>query len=383
MITIWVVFALLTAAAVFAVLWPLSRPAKSQDLREIDVAFYQAQTAEIERDAARGLIGAEDAGHAKTEAARRLVAAAARDGRHSGDALPVKSSPWGPRIVSIAAVIFIPLLALALYARIGQPELPDMPLDARLEKPAATMDLATAVAKIERHLAEKPDDGHGYEVLAPAYMRMGRPDDAVRAYGKAIELLGPTAERYAGLGEAQVYAGSGVVTAEAKHTFEQALALDPHAPRGLFYLGLAAQQDGDKDKALELWRKLAAASPPNAPWMTTVRSRIASLSGAAAPDETPAGPAGEGQAKMAAAIQAMPDDQRQAMIHRMVDGLAERLKSNGADLDGWLRLVRAYQVLNEPAKAKDALADARRNFAADAAANKQIDALAHELGLEG
>jgi cytochrome c-type biogenesis protein CcmH len=86
---------------------------------------------------------------------------------------------------------------------------------------------------------------------------------------------------------------------------------------------------------------------------------------------------------MAAAIQAMPDDQRQAMIHRMVDGLAERLKSNGSDLDGWLRLVRAYRVLNEPDKAKDALAGARRNFAADTGAKKRLDDLAHELGLEG
>jgi cytochrome c-type biogenesis protein CcmH len=94
-------------------------------------------------------------------------------------------------------------------------------------------------------------------------------------------------------------------------------------------------------------------------------------------------PGGEGQAKMAAAIQSMPDDQRQAMIHRMVDGLADRLKTNGADLDGWLRLVRAYRVLDEQDKAKSALADARRNFAADAAATKRIDALAHELGIEG
>ena len=96
-----------------------------------------------------------------------------------------------------------------------------------------------------------------------------------------------------------------------------------------------------------------------------------------------AAPAADGQSKMAAAIQALPGDQQQAMIHRMVDGLADRLKENGADLDGWLRLVRAYRVLDEQDKAKGALADARRNFAADIEAKKRIDALAHELGLEG
>ena len=71
------------------------------------------------------------------------------------------------------------------------------------------------------------------------------------------------------------------------------------------------------------------------------------------------------------------------MIHRMVDGLADRLKTNGNDIDGWLRLVRAYRVLDEQDKAKGALGSARRNFAGDPAATKRLDDLAHELGLEG
>ena len=67
----------------------------------------------------------------------------------------------------------------------------------------------------------------------------------------------------------------------------------------------------------------------------------------------------------------------------MVDGLADRLKSNGNDIDGWLRLVRAYRVLQEPDKAKLALGDAKRNFATDSAATKRLDDLAQELGLKG
>ena len=85
---------------------------------------------------------------------------------------------------------------------------------------------------------------------------------------------------------------------------------------------------------------------------------------------------------MAAAVAAMPAGQQQQMIHGMVDRLADRLKTNGDDLEGWLRLVRAYGVLQEQDKARMALADARRNFAADDGAKKRLDALAHELGLE-
>ncbi|WP_256379035.1 c-type cytochrome biogenesis protein CcmI [Beijerinckia sp. L45] len=382
MISLWVLFALLTGVAVFSVLWPLSRALAATDRRELDVAFYKAQAAEIERDASRGIIGSDEADVAKTEAARRLMAAAQRDG-----GAETRSSQFAVRLVALASLVFVPVMALALYTKVGKPDLPDMPLEARLAVPALQMDMATAIAKIERHLSEEPGDGRGYEVLAPTYMRLGRADDAVRAYTKALELLGPTADRYAGLGEAQVYSGSGVVTADAKRSFEKAFSLDPTLPRANFYLGLSAQQDGDKPKALDIWRKLVAASPPDAPWVPTVKTRIADLAGEPLPDSAPpmagAGQAVDGQSKMAAAIQKLPGDQQQAMIHRMVDGLADRLKENGADLDGWLRLVRAYRVLDEQDKAKGALADARRNFASDTEAKKRIDALAHELGLEG
>jgi cytochrome c-type biogenesis protein CcmH len=397
---LWVVFAFLTGAAVFSVLWPLSRARAPTDRRELDVAFYEAQTAEIERDAARGLIGPDEATTAKTEAARRLMAAASRDADAVG-----RGAGWSVRAVALATLVFVPVMSLALYTKIGMPELPDLPLEARLDMPAAKMDLQTAIAKIERHLAEAPSDGRGYDILAPIYMRLGRSDDAARAYAKAIEVMGPTAERYAGLGEARVYMGGGVVTADANQAFEEAVKLNPHAPRALFYLGMAARQDGDKAKALGIWRELVSVSPPNAPWLETVKMHMAALSGDQPPaalsgEKPPAALSGEqppatiadgaapnlqaaGTQKMAAAIQAMPDDQRQAMIRRMVDGLAERLKTNGADLDGWLRLVRAYRVLDDEGKAKGALADARRNFAADAEATKRLDALARELGLEG
>ncbi len=371
LLSLWIAFAALTGVAVFSVLWPLSRQAAPLDGHEADVAFYRAQSDEIDRDAGRGIIRPDEAEIAKAEAARRLMAAAGRGGADAPT-----GSPFAVRAVAVGALLFVPAVALALYTKVGAPELPDLPLEARLQASPAGMDLATAVARIERHLAEEPDDGKGYEVLAPTYLRLGRIEDAARAYARAVALLGASAERYAGLGEAQVAAGSGVVTADAKTSFERALALDAKSPRAAFYLGLAAQQDGDKAKALAIWRGLVTASPPDAPWLSAVNARIAAL----APD--PPAAAG-GQTNLAAAIEAMPDEQRQAAIHGMVDRLADRLKTDGRDLEGWLRLVRAYRVLDEQGKARGALADARRTFVAEPDAAKRLDALAHELGLEG
>ena len=377
---IWFVFALLTGVAVLAVLWPLSRAPATTDAKELDVAFYKAQTAEIERDTARGVIGPQEADTARNEAARRLMAASVRP------VSDVRSgSPFATRSVALGSLIFVPAVTLGLYAYVGTPNMPDDPLEARLDAPAATMDMPTAIAKIERHLAKEPNDGRGWAVIAPIYIRLQRYDDAVRAFTNEIRILGPSGERYAALGEARIYADNGMINADAKTAFEQAAVLDPRSPRAAYYLGLAAQQDGDKAKALAIWTKLAADSPPDAPWLPTVRVRLAEVGAGNSPvapqaeAETPAA----GQAKMAEAVAAMPKDQQQAMIHRMVDGLAGRLKNNGGDIDGWLRLMRAYQVLNEQDKAKLALGDARRNFAADPSATKRIDDLAHELGLEG
>jgi cytochrome c-type biogenesis protein CcmH len=73
--------------------------------------------------------------------------------------------------------------------------------------------------------------------------------------------------------------------------------------------------------------------------------------------------------------------QRKAVIEGMVDGLAQRLKANGNDLAGWVRLVRAYTVLQRGEEARAALADARKALAADEAAQQTLKQLATSLGL--
>jgi cytochrome c-type biogenesis protein CcmH len=55
-----------------------------------------------------------------------------------------------------------------------------------------------------------------------------------------------------------------------------------------------------------------------------------------------------------------PEDRAQ-MIRGMVDGLATRLQKNPDDVEGWLRLGRAYGVLEEPDKARDALGEAAKH----------------------
>lgn len=364
---LWLIFAAFTVVAVLSILWPLAKTPRGITRRDTGIALYKAQLSEIERDEAQHLVAPEDAQGAKAEAARRLIAADA-----AIEPLPAASRTRA-RLVSVGVLIFVPVLALSLYAIIGHPDMPDAPLAARLDASPAPTDLATAIAKIETHLAQHPDDGRGYEVLAPVYLRIGRAGDAVNAARAALRLLGETPARRTLYGEALVAAASGVVTPEAKQSFEAAAAKDPSAAEPRFFLGLAAEQGGDRARARDIWGKLAAEAPEDAPWAQALHERLAALG---------AGP-GTTRDGLAAKIEALPEAGRMNAIRGMVEGLASRLAQNGQDLEGWLRLVRSYTVLHEPGKARSALIDARRSLAGDPSAIARIEALARELGLEG
>lgn len=372
--------ALMTAAAVFAVLWPLGRTKRAP--AGSDLAVYRDQLDEIERDRSGGRIGAEEAGAARVEVSRRLLAAdaAARSSMPTPRVATILR-----RVTAVVALILLPLGAIATYLALGSPNLPGEPLAARLAKPPAERSIDTLVAQVEEHLEHNPRDGRGWEILAPVYLRLGRFDDAVKARRNALADNGETADRQAGLGEALVAAAQGIVTAEASKAFARAVALDPHQPKARFYLGLAAEQDGRQADAAKAWRSLIAEAPADAPWLGFVRTalrRIDPTAPEAAEPKTDGVQPGPSSAQIAAAGQMTPAN-RQAMIRGMVDRLAARLKGDGADVDGWLRLMRAYMVLGERDKARSAAADARRALAADPDKLRQVDEAAKGLGVDG
>jgi len=374
--TLWFGVALMTAAAVWAVLWPLAR--RGRDLRSgSDVAVYRDQLAEIQRDRAAGLIGENEAAGAQVEISRRLIAAADAQAPAPADAA---SATWRRRAVAVAALTLLPLGAATLYLALGSPSLPDQPLAARVAGARGNPSIDTLIAQVEDHLSGHPEDGRGWEVIAPVYLRLGRFDDAVKARRNALKLNGATAERESALGEALVFAANGVVTAEAKAAFEQAIALDANGVQARYFLGLAAEQDGDRTQAAATWRALIAAAPPDAPWLDLLRSALARVERGAG--GVAAGGSSTDASDDQAAVQLGPE-QRKAMIEGMVNRLSERLHHDGADVDGWLRLVRSYMVLGEPDKARAAVVDARRALAGDAVKLRRLDDLLRGLGLEG
>lgn len=369
--TLWFVLALMTAAAVFAVLWPLAR--RVSPMRgDADVAVYRDQLAEVERDRVAGLIAAGEAEAARVEVARRLLAAGQPN---PIEAAAGKGANRRRRATAAAVIVLLPLGASLIYGRLGSPWLPDAPLAARQQVPRQQLPLETLIAQMEAYLAANPQDGRGWEVIAPVYLRLGRFEDAVNARKNALRLSGATAAREADYGEALVGAANGVVTADAKAAFERAVGRDPRNPKARYFLGFAAEQDGRRDQAVAAWRALLEIPSLDPGWAELTRRSLARLD----PDAAQA--TGPTPSDVEAAENLAPE-QRAQMIRGMVERLADRLKRDGSDLEGWQRLVRAYMVLGEPETAKAAAADARQAAAGDPEKLRRLDQLTKSLGLD-
>ena len=377
---LWLVLALMTAAAMFAVLWPLAR-SRRVDGDASDVVIYRDQLHEIERDRASGTIGTAEADAARVEVSRRLLAAADAHAPPAADpALRLRHRRW----TAVAAFVVIPLGAICVYLVLGSPDLPGQPLAQRFAAPADANSVAGLIARVETHLERNPDDGRGWDVVAPIYMRLGRFDDAIRAYRSALKLEGETADRQASLGEALAGAAGGVITTDAKGAFERALVLDKSNPRAQFYLGLAAEQDGRASEAVDRWQSLIARAPADAPWLAYVREALARVEPSRAQTQGSGAPAGSGpNAQDVASAAEMSPSERDQMVRGMVERLAARLSADGSDVEGWLRLMRAYVVLGELGKARAAAADARRALASDPTKLHRIDEGVKNFGLDG
>jgi cytochrome c-type biogenesis protein CcmH len=362
---LWPVLGLMTAAAIVAVVWPLFRRGATTRSGS-DVAVYRDQLNELDRDLASGLIGKTEADAARIEISRRLLAAA--DAAEASPAVASSAAAaWRRYAVLIVALVVLPAGVVGLYLRLGSPELATLAAAGPNASAGQDSSVEAMVVRIEAHLQRNPKDGRGWEVLAPVYLRLGRYSDSVTAWRNALQLLGENADREANLGESLTAEANGIVTDDAKAAFDRAVKLDSTSVTARYYLGIAAEQDGDREKAAKILSQLIAEAPADAHWVDDVRKALARVEGKA-----PAPPAAS-KPEQAATVAKEPPEQS-AMIRKMVERLAERLKENGADPDGWIRLVRSYKVLGEADRAQSAIADARRALAGDADKLKHFEA---------
>jgi len=258
-----------------------------------------------------------------------------------------------------------------LYWRLGAPTLSDAPFAARPpeqaemapapDEAAARAHMQQAAQRLEKRLLADPSNAGGWVLYARTESMLGDWGKASDAYKHAIDLGQKGADAFAGYGEMQVMASDGVVSPAAHDAFTSALASDPGNGVARYYLALADEQAGDERKAIDGWLELAAGLPEDSPMREEIARRVAAAAKSGGIDAPPmpkgvaaeAPPPGPTQEQMQAAA-AMPPAERAKMINDMIEQLAARLQAQPNDLDGWLRLGRAYLVRGDTPKAVDA-----------------------------
>lgn len=353
-------------------LLPLLRTSRRRGVSraEFDLRIYRDQLGEIDRDAARHLLGPTEAEAARAEVKRRLLAAA--------DAAAVAEQAGAPskrsrRLMLPAAIaLLLPATAIGLYLTLGQPIVPDQPFAERRTQemlaagvPAdEAASLADATAQLEKRLESRPDDVTGWFLLGRSYLTLRQYPESVRAFSRAEQLSPDQPAIVDGYAEAMIANSGGRIEKNAHDALHRLLTLDPTNPKAQFLLALERAQNGDLAGAVQDWVNLLATAPPDASWVPAVRDhleRAAALAGIPVPlglaDGAPAsaGLPSISAEDMAAAEQMLPEDRRR-MIRGMVEKLAARLADHPDDIDGWQRLARAWDVLGEPEKAAEARA---------------------------
>jgi cytochrome c-type biogenesis protein CcmH len=354
-----VVLAVMTVAVVASVVVPLMRGVRAAPGRDaFDRAVYRDQLGELERDLARGLIDASEAATARLEIERRLLAADARETATIENAAPrTSSSP----ALALALALIVPGAAALIYLALGAPGVSDKPYAARApERSLAAAagghdDMEKAASTLVEKLKLHPESDADWLLLARTEAALGHWQKSADAYRAAMRLTMGRPEVAAAYGEMLVMAADGIVTPNARDAFSLALAKDAKNTVARYYLALGEAQEGNAQVAIDAWQKLAADEPANSPLRNEIKTRIADAARTAnlAAPELAAPAAGPSAADVAKAARMSPAE-REQMIRGMVDGLAAKLAADPTDLDGWLRLARAYGVLGDRDQAADA-----------------------------
>lgn len=355
---IWAIFALLALVATGIALIPvLSGRLGAARRSDIMPAVFEDQLREIARDRDRGLISPAEAQAAELEIKRRIVALARRE----GDAKPAPATTIAGKPVMIVAALLVPAIAFGYYALRGTPQVASLAYADRAQERAEQARIGGLANQLLERLQSDPEGGptEGWMLLGQTYSRMGRHEDAVRAFEVIADRPDATSDTFSRYGEALINAETGIVTPQAMAALDKSLALDADNPAATYYKSLGLSQAGAEEEAYALLVSRLERAPSYEPWMDIFVAQINRVGQTlgrepqAVSDLVPTAPRGPSAADVANASE-MTQEDRAAFIQSMVERLAARLEEQPDDLDGWLRLANAYVVLGRQDDALEA-----------------------------
>jgi cytochrome c-type biogenesis protein CcmH len=248
----------------------------------------------------------------------------------------------------------------------GDPSVMNLPLDVLTER-------------LAQKLETNPNDIPGWTLLGRSYATLGQHEKSVHAFEKALAMAPNDANLRVTYGETLISSSDGKVTPAAHKILMTAHKIDPQNPGVRYNLALADYQAGNSQKAYDTLTDLIEEAPAGAPWVEKVRDQRDKLT-----DERklPASTSVSAQSGKSSEEKTDPSNRTQEVfIRSMVDRLAARMEKNPADLEGWLKLGRSYNVLGEYDKAARAYEKALA-LAPDNPEVRKLHQMASQLEIE-
>ena len=240
--------------------------------------------------------------------------------------------------------------------------------------------------RLRTTVAERPDDLQGHQLLARNEASLGNFIAAYTAQARVIELMGPgaTAKAWTDYADMLILAAGGYVSPQAEDALSRALQIDPRNGVARYYIGLMLNQIGRPDQAFAMWQQLLAEGPRDAPWIDPVLAQIEETAFRAGITNFSLPPAitlpGPSQEQIDAAGEMSVED-RSAMIAGMVEGLSDRLATEGGPPEDWARLITSLGVLDQEQQAIAVYNNALQVFADEDDAIRIIRQGARDAGL--
>lgn len=349
--------AILTLLILVWLVWPLLRNKADTSVssEQLNAALHRDQLKALQSDLERGVISQQDYESSVDELQLRLLDDTESYRAQSTDK-PVYF--WTGKRTALVMGLSVPILAVGLYLKIGNPAAIDPVATAQITNQQIEQMVNTLAAKLKAN----PDNPKGWAMLAKSYKVMGRFEDSRQAFERIGSSLNSDPELLVDYADVLAVLANNNLEGKPMELVNKALGINPKHPMGLMMSGVAAYRRAEYKLAIEQWDTLLSMLEPGSADARQIEENIAAAQAKAGfpPSQSPSpspvsNSGGAGNAPMNA-----------DMINQMVERLAKRLQSNPDDVEGWARLGRAYKVQGRLQEAVNAYAKTGRLLDSDA-----------------
>ena len=261
----WFLVVAMLALALLIILPALVRPRADEQLRigggasQSNLVILREQLLQLEAQLGAGALDPQQYALARGDIERRVL--------DEESAVERPTRAVRARTTAVLLALGVPVLALALYLRVGSPDAVLAPDLAAAEGGTVTQaQIEAMVEQLAQRLAKPPageqPDPQAWEMLARSYASLQRFADADRAYIRAIELAPKNAQLLADRADVLAMLQGQRADGEPTRLIEQALAMDPNNLKALALAGTAALERKDAAAAVRYWSRARELAPP-------------------------------------------------------------------------------------------------------------------------